>query len=275
MIERFQGRTLVAWDNQAALWRGILPAGVPTYLQVRSGSYRIKLNFEGEPQAATSPAELPLELLLDLETDEVGAYRQYGQQVDGELQLTNSGTAPVTVSLEAATSDYRWRLIFQEKARTVAAGDKRVVPLMVHVPSDAWADWPVRISARATNEEGAQAEAFIDISAGRETRPVNAVYGWSLPEELRGGFNVAWNALGGRYVGNQESAFGLTFDQLIDGMAVENQGVQIRAGFKSETADLTVQLAADEPVEVAGLAFNLLSSTLGERFPKSAHCSRR
>jgi len=276
VVEHYLGPTLIVWDNDAQLWRGTIPAGVQSYLLVKTWgepSYRFKVNFQGEPQAMPTPYGLPVELSLDFETREVGAYRQYGQQVAGELQLTSSSSTPISVDLESATSDYRWRVEFEETELSIPAGGKRAVPLMLHVPADALADRPVRISARATNDEGAQVETFINISAGRDTPPVNAVHGWALPEELRGGFNVAWSALGGRYAGNKESAFGLTFDHLIDGMAVENQGVQVRGGFKSETADLTVELAGGEPIEVAGLALNLLSHTVGERFLKNFEVS--
>jgi len=276
VVEHHQGRSLVGWDNDAKLWRGTIPAGVKTYLQVKGGReppYRFEVHFAGGPEARPEPGELPLELSLDLDATEVGAYRLYGQRVGGKIQLTNSGTASVTVDLESVASDFRWRVELEQTEATVPAGGRLAIPLTLYVPTDAWADWPVRIGARATTDQGAQAAASVDVTAGRETPPVNAVYGWTLAEELRGGFNVAWNALGGRYVGNEEKAFGGWFGYLIDGMAVENQGVELRGGFKTETADLTVELAGSEPVEVAGLTLNLLSGTRGERFLKNLDVS--
>ena len=265
----YAAKSLVVWDNDAQLWRGTIPAGVETYLQVQAGGeppYRFEVSFEGGPQAGPRPEELPLELALDLEAREVGAYRQYGQRVAGKLQLTNSGSVPVTVDLESAISDYRWRVELEETELTVPAGGKRAVSLILHVPSDAWADWPVRISARAVNEAGAQTETFIDISAGRETPPVNAVYGWTLPAQLRGGFNVAWEALGGRWTGKEDSAIGSGFPYLIDGMAVKNQGLHLRGGIKPETIDVIVELAGGEPVEVAGLTLNELGIPFAPQF---------
>ncbi len=200
----YSAKSLVVWNGNAGIWRGTIPAGIQTYLQIPSGgepSYRFELSFADQPPANDRPTELILELSLKLTTQEVGAYRQYGQEVVGTLQLSNSGSTSINLELEAASSDYRWSLELEDTAVTIPAGGQHDVPLLLHVPADAWADRPVRISVRAANVAGAQVETFIDIHAGRETPPVNAVYGWTLPEELRGGFNVAWQALGGRWTG--------------------------------------------------------------------------
>ncbi len=265
----YAARSVVAWDHEAELWRGTVPAGSQHYLQVKgspNSPYRLEVRFPKGPAVRTEPAELSLELSLELEAAEVGAYRHYGQQVEGRLLLTNKGSASASVSLQAVTSDFRWQVELMETEKTIPAGGKQVVPLTLLVPADAWADWPVRLSVQATTNEGARRETFFEISAGRETPPVNAVYGWTVPDELRGGFNVAWEALGGRWTGEKDTVIGTGFPYLFDGMMVENLGLQMRGGTELHEDDVVVELAGEEPIEVAGLMLSELAGTDALRF---------
>jgi hypothetical protein len=265
----YNSQSVVAWDNEAKLWRGSIPAGLQCYLRVTGGVdslYRLVVSFPNGPETKIPSAELPLNLSLDLESLEVGAYRTFGQQVAGTLRMTNNGGAPLKVALESATSDYRWRVELAKTRATIPVGGEQTIPLTLYVPADAWADWPVRISTQAIAEDGTHAETFGEITAGRETPPINAVYGWTLPEELRGGFNVAWNALGGRWTGKEDSAIGYGFPYLFDGMAVEGQGLGMRGGLESQAIDVIVELAGSKPVEVAGLILNELSGSHADRF---------
>ena len=265
----YSAKSIVAWDKESSTWRGTIPAGIATYLKVqtsREPPYRFEVSFPGGPEAIPTPPDTPLKLTLEVETNEVGAYRSYGQQVKGSLSLANSGPAPLKVDLSSATSDYRWQLELEQTEITIPAGGKQSTPLTLHVPADAWADWPVRISTRAITETGGKVENFVDISSGREAPPINPVTWWTLPEELRGGFNVARELLGGRWTGEKNTAIGNGFPYLFDGMAVENQGVTLRGGQETELTNVIVELAGGESVDVVGLTLNSLSSAKGKNF---------
>jgi hypothetical protein len=265
----YSPKSLVEWDNQAQLWRGTVPAGTKTYVRIRDSvdsPYRFELNFPDGPVARPEPAELPLELSLDLEATEVSAYRQYGQHISGQLHLTNDGPEPASVALETATSNYSWKTELNLSHVTIPANGEETVPLLIHVPADVRADWPVRISVRASNEAGAQVEFFAEIHAGSETPPLNANYGWVLPDQLRGGFNVAWEALGGRWMGEKDTAIGTGFPYLIDGMAVQNQGLQLRGSNEMRNVEFIIKLAGTTPVDVVGLALNDTAGTFAHEF---------
>ena len=273
VLERlYSAKSLVAWDNDRQLWHGSIPAGVQTYIHVAAWGeppYRFELDFPDGPQASPAPGSAPLEMALSTESLEVGAYRSYGQQVAGEVRLSNSSSQPVTASLEAVTSDFRWRIELAQASADIPAGDSLTVPFVLHVPADAWADWPVRISARALITTGAQAGSFLDINAARDTRPVNPVHGWAFPQALRGGFNVAWDALGGAWAGQEDSAIGSGFPKLFDGMAVEKEGMQLRGGTERQIVEVVVALAGEDAVEVAGLALNEMATTFAPEFLRS------
>jgi hypothetical protein len=261
--------SIVSWDKESSAWRGTIPAGTATYLQVQAWGeppYRFEVSFPDGPEASPEPPAPPMKLALEMETNEVAAYRDYGQQVKGSLSIVNNGQAPMKVNLASAASDHRWHVELQQNEMDIPAAGTKTIPLTVHVPADTWADWPVRISAGATTDTNGKAETFVDIVPDREKPPVNPVHWWDLPEELRGGFNVAREVLGGRWTGEKDNDIGSGFPDLFDGMAVENQGATLRGTQGIESADVVVELAVGEPVEVVGLTLNSLSAANGLNF---------
>jgi von Willebrand factor type A domain len=254
--------SLVELDREAGVYTGTIPAGTQTYAFVtgngRTPDYRLAFEFDGGPKPSEAPPGPPLALSLDLDTKEVAAYRQYGQEIAAALRITNSGSSPVTVNLAAATSDHRWQFVLEEARATVPAGATTKVAARVRVPEDAWADKTVRLSARARDAAGGQIETFAEVFPGRDTVPVHPVRAWTLPESLLGGFNAARDALGGRWIGKPNSAVGKDFPLLFDGMAADGQFMALRGWKENESRDATVELAGGKPVDVVGIAVDLL-----------------
>jgi Mg-chelatase subunit ChlD len=274
LVSREYGaRSLLSWDSAAKQLKGTIPAGTETYAQVTSnGAYRIAVDFPFKP-GALKPAQAPLALSLKLANSEVAAYRSYGQKVVGELKLKNSASTPRQVQLESATSDVRWISDLDKKRFTVPAAGEVTVPIALRVPADAWAVTPVRLSILAATDDGARSETFAEIRAGRESRAVNPVPAWPIPDALRGGFNVAWSGLGGRWLGGLDTGVGKGFDELFDGMAVKNQGMQLRGQAKRESVNVDVALAGNEPVAVAGIAISELAISAAPQFLKNVDFS--
>ena len=264
---------LLEWDNERREWQGTIPAALPTYLQIGTyGDYRLEVRFPEHPLPAPESAGAVV-LDLKLEADEVAAYHPQGQQVAGRLTLRNEDAAPLVIDLDSATSDYRWQVALEQTSIAVPAGGELSIPLAVTVPADAWADRPVRISIRAVSQGGAASETYADVAAGRDAPAVALQPGWALPEPLLGGFNVAAKALGGRWLGEEDSAIGAGFGYLFDGMAVEDQGLVLRGSTAQHTVEVTVELAGGEPVEVAGFVVNQLGGTYASRYLRNADIS--
>jgi signal peptidase II len=262
VAEERNAPNLVTLDRATGMYTGTIPAGRRTYIFVTTNGpipeYHLALLFGDGPAPNGAARESELSLTLTLDAAEVAAYREYGQLVRGNLRITNGGNGTSTVNLETATSNYRWRLGLDQREVSIPAGGTVVVPALVHVPEDAFADKPVRLSVGAFDTAGVQAETFVEISAGRETPPIEPVRGWTLPDELVGGFNAAQAALGGRWTGEYVNSIGVGFPVLFDGMAVDDQFLQLRNWKEPETRDVTVDLAGDAPVEVVGVAVNLM-----------------
>ncbi len=253
--------SIAKWDSEAGIFRGMLDAGQQYYLQVRGSAdsaYRLEVGFPDRPITTAPPAEAGFNLILNLETLEVGAYRAFSQHVGGTLKILNTSGESVEVEIEAVTSDHRWRLELDLSTASIPAESELAIPISLQVPADAWAGHPVRISTRAVSKSGLQTETFLEVTAGGETLPVNPRHGWTIPSELLGGFNLAWDVFGGRWTGVEDHAIGTGFPLLLNGMAVENEGMSMRGGRKSDS-EIIIELAGGEAVEVLGLIINQLS----------------
>ncbi|HVS02642.1 MAG TPA: VWA domain-containing protein, partial [Thermoanaerobaculia bacterium] len=271
------------WDRQAGEVRGEVPADTPAYLEVGGkGSYRLQVRLDPEPAPAPPPGELPVDVAVELETDTVAAFRRLGQLVGGRVLLTHRGDRPRRVALDAATSQYGWEVAWQgdpdhgaapsppasgatagsppsrSPAIDVPAGGSASVGFTLHVPADAWADVPVRVSVRAADATGAAA-GWAEATPGRETRPVAPRRAWEVPDALLGGLNVAWSALGAERVGGEDLQNGRVCrgaDYLFDELTTIGEGFVCRGNRPDEAIEVTIDLAGDQPVAVAGFALH-------------------
>ena len=265
--------------GQPAVIEGLFPPGdysVQLRAQTPSDAeYKLKLarlprfscvkgcEIPGLAAAADALAKLPVLIKLEAETNKVAAYRTYGQKLTGSLGLTNQGQEALAVNLEAATSDHRWQARFDRVAVEIPAASEVSVPILIHVPKDAWAGWPVRVSVRAYSEQGAQVETFTEVIADAETAAVAPFLDWSVPEPMLGGFNVAWKELGGvRQPFDNEAkegdvaGLGHYFHQLFDNQSVIGKGLSLRGGRKQAEVPVSVDLAGDDPVDIVGIILN-------------------
>lgn len=267
-IARYIGDTNIAErDRTSGGWRAALPAGEAYRLIVRSDrqDYAVRLEFTNGPEARPAPAPLETELAMSFDTTEIAAYREYGQRVTGQLRVRNAAAAPVRLALAAEASDYRWQVSLGQGTVEVPPGAETAVPLDVLAPPDAWADRLVRISAMAEAEDGARVETWQEIEVGRDAPRVNPVRAYAVPDALRGGFNAAWRAVGAELHGEYPGSLGSSFEQVHDGITVVGNAAHFRARRAGgERPAMTLALAGDGPVPVAGIALNLFGS--GEIF---------
>src|SRR5690606_35590995 len=132
---------------------------------------------------------------------------------------------------------------------------------------------PVRVSVRARDAGGAvgagagagagiaadaAAEAGVDVVARRDIDPAQPVAHWEVPEALRGGFNLAWRAFGGRWLGKQDDRIGNGLGDIFDGMAVREQGLLLRGRNTPNEYQTIVELAGSGDAEIAGFALDPL-----------------
>jgi len=244
-------------DEVGSRYTGTIPAGEQRYLRIRGqGRYALRVVLDGYEPTAAAPTQVSLELGFDVR--EVAAYQPYGQRLTGRLELRNGGAQASTVVLEVVTSDARWTAVPEPTELRLGPGETGRATVRVEVPDDAWADRSVRISVRARDAQGASAETFAEIAVERDAALVSPVRHWEVPDALLGGLNAAWQALGGRWTGQEDGKLGPGLGQIFDGMAVRGEGLSLRSSQQSWSYHTTMELAGDGPVEVVGIALNPL-----------------
>ena len=195
---------------------------------------------------------MPLELTFSLMDAAVAAFWPVGQAVSGTLTLSNRGSQPLTLMLDAHTSHYKIAARADQTQVTVPAGGRADVPVTLTIADDlADGDYPVTWRARAT--DGGQVTASATLTADPNAAPQAPRRVWPAPDALLGGFNVASLALGAQ-ITTPDADLAQRQQVLHDGYTA------LQDVFRTEAArlpvTLTVKLAGDAAVPVAGILLN-------------------
>lgn len=230
-----------------------VPADVPWLVQVSGppGAYEVVASSTSQPPAFGTPVaeSTALSATLELGDEAPAAYWTTGQVVPGELTLTNDGETALDLDLAARTGNASWTVTFESDTVTVPAGESITAPVEVQVAPDAWADRPIFVAVEARNGDF-MASALTTIVPNRTAPPLNIEPWGPLPEPLLGGLDVAWSGRGAAPIALDEAAVTAEaplYDQLL------TTGAGYRADISLGPAELTVDLAGDEPVPVAGI----------------------
>jgi len=260
------------YDRTANFYRGVLPPGDHYLMHVGKKNvpddYTVTLLIGDETQPPPALDALPAEIALQLSANTVTPYEPFGQRVSGELSVRNSGAAALDLSLEATTSDLRWRTELAAASVSLAPGSSQTVALGITAPPDVWGDQPVRVGVRAVAADGRAITEYADLDVDREGMPTDPIHAWPVPPALRGGINVARSTFGA--IGTAEpmpSTNPTTLTELFDGRAAIGFGPAFK-GFRGAPQQVTVDLAGSQAAPVAGFALNPLYRTFKHRTPR-------
>jgi hypothetical protein len=241
-------------DGATLVAEGLVPGARPYLLVVTDREYTVSVGDPAPEPVAPVPGSLPVDIALELGASEVAGYWTTGQVVEGGLRVRGEDT-PLELTVVTATSDARWSVEPIGDLR-LEAGGELTVPVSIRIPEDAWAGVPVAITVGVHDGLGRRRSVMAQVTPTRDSPPVEPVPAWPIPEPLVGGLDAASAALGGVPVPSIDAvAEGL----LHDGLAYGGGGMHI--GIGPPPVSLAVDLAGDEPVQVAGTILTPLAGT--------------
>ncbi len=208
---------------------------------------------------------LPVTASLMLEQSSIAAFQPYGQKLTGQLRLKNESATPVQAHLDFALSERRWKVRKAPKAVDLPAGHSQTIPFQVVIPADVPAQNQVRITAQVSAKAHAPVQAHTDITVSPKASVRHPYWDWGIPLKLLGGFNVAASQFGARVLATDKKLLKQN-QQLIDGIAEPGTGLRLPSP-KSLPYAVTVELAGDEPVPVAGVVLDTRGKTAAPNFP--------
>ncbi len=243
--------SLVTYDEAASAWLGTIPDDAAQEqvfvlrVQASQTEYAYQVEFSpGPPATLGGPPAIAVELPRDPLA--VAAYLKQSQRLKVPLTVSNAGNAAQVLRIASAADDPRWRVQQSVAELSLAPGEAKTLSLGVTVPADAGDLRPVRISTVFNGAGGRRVETF-DVAAICGVPPVDPVSMWSLPASLLGGINVAAGRFGGAAVDGGRAAENLFDDRTPYASAWAP---------KLDAAQVTVDLAGDQPVQVRGVALN-------------------
>jgi von Willebrand factor type A domain len=256
-------------DATQTIYTATVPSGKPLFLLVSGrGNYAFTVSFNGQPQAPAVPSPEtspeaspeaspvastgPVQLTLTPKEKAVAAYWTEGQKVDAVLTITNSGASAANLALDAVTSDLTWSVALGQTSVSVGAGQSMTMPLAIKALPDTHAGQSVRVTVRATSDDGNFTTGFADIDVDRDAPPANPEQSWSVPDALLGGLNVAQTALGAVPISSTDGQAPDQLATLFDDMALPDNG--FRGDASGLPVTVTVQLAGNKAMPIAGVA---------------------
>ncbi len=246
-------------DSGGYLMSGV-PGGVPLWLGISTqGPYVVDVipGTTGLAEPLPDPEALPVTLELVPEVAQVAAYWPAGQMVGATLKVTNTGTDAQDLRLDWAASSAHWGLDLDHTEVSVDPGDTATIPATLRVLPDAAIDDGVRMTVRGRDATGAQATGSTTLRAGPDVAPVAPYQAWTVPDALLGGLDVASAALGGVPVVSIDPE---AEAQLYDGVTSSGRG--FRTQISGSPVAVTVDLAGEQPIPVAGMILDPLGSRL-------------
>lgn len=226
----------------------------PSWFSVRSQADAPPYTVRIVPKQPVAPstATAALQMQLTFPQTPIAAFWPKSQRIQGEVRLTNNAAEAVEIVLNAGATHYSWRPTLERMSVSLAPGASDAIPITVVIDPDAWTE-AVQIKIEARRGESVAVTATADLRGDPTADPLNEFLGYSMPDAMRGGFNVSWTALGARV---PETPGELTptdqsylHDSLTSSFGVTYDGANL-------PAQATVQFGADRAWPIIGLALN-------------------
>ncbi len=193
------------WSDKNQRYQGQIPANARTYLKLANKRYKMKVTLDPDPQGGPVKGTLPVTLKAALKLRRVAAFRPVAQRIRGQIQLKNTGSTAVQLTLKGRADAYvghigaqGWRITFEQPRLMLAAGTSQTVAFTVEISPDSYTDKRVPVTLAVQGPMGRVASATVGIAVDPLALPV-APHPWdALPAALLGGVDVSRPVFGAK-----------------------------------------------------------------------------
>ena len=234
-----------------------LASGQRAWLSLRLGNPARTIHFTDPALTAAEDSAVEMTLTAARGLNAVAAYRPEAQRLPMQLHLRNEGDQAETLSLKSHASHAGARLNGLPRTLSLGAGESRQIDIEWELPPTLGSDTPLMLHVMS---DGAEARLDVEIEPGRS--PLNPKAHQSIPQELLGLTDLAWSALGARFIDEQgetveehHNGERVRLQHLIDGMSSGGSTMQWRG-----SDSLPTLVLAGGGGRLHGFMFNARSS---------------
>lgn len=237
------------WDNGTLT--GQVQVGIIYFVRVSGdGPYELRLNLDGVTPSQDEPAALPGSITLEMENEAAASFWPTGQQLAGQL-IVSAEAAAAADTINWHTSHYKIQPPQILETSDLADGGREIrftLNLAADIPSG---DYPLTVQLSDGRSRSLEAQAILQIDPN--TAPENAQRVWTMPDTMLGGWNAAALSFGAQ-IATADSNSADRQPVLHDGYTPLNDVT--RLSLDDGPAELTIDLAGDEPLPVSGILLN-------------------
>jgi hypothetical protein len=213
-----------------------------------------------------APASLPPVLNMATPVAPFAAFADLSQAQEIGLTVTNPNDHPLNTTLMPQVSARSWTIGDGPVDLTLAPGESRALSFSLSAPPYLGANEDAAIHFTAEGPSFALQELRVPLKTTQRGAPVGARPYWPVPEQMIGGLNVAWHALGGRVWAVNDARLPEDQQHL---PLIDRNAPRVQPHFIDHAQSLTLDLAGQTPVPLAGFVYTMRPQAMPlDRIPR-------
>ncbi|MFK8010396.1 MAG: VWA domain-containing protein [Marinicellaceae bacterium] len=251
----------------------VIPAGVAPHIRLYGGEndYDYSLWID-QNQLSKEVNQLEgIEIELKNLEKSIAAYHDYAQKLKATVIIENKSNQSKSLKILSSISDFTWKVLNLPENIKLSANQKIELPFDVWVAKDTVGMRTVRLSLAVKDANHSIKETWHDMEVSGQINAINSQVDMSIPQELLGGINVAANYFGSKVPDEDINRFkgkGRGVLSLFNGYGMKGYGMVFRESFSKGNNFITVQLAGENPINVAGIVLNPTSDSNPKNYLK-------
>jgi len=257
------------WDEDSKLLVGEYDSETATHIQLLgSGAY--EMTRTGESLKADNVV-LPIKLDFLQSVTNIESFVEYGQRVDVPFRLTNLSENSETINIDSHISGEGWYVAKSPSDITIEPNGVIETKLSITAAPDTSTKSDVILDLNIFNDQGMTVSNSTVLAAACGAESIAPFDYWSLPVEMLGGIDVAWDTLGAELHGLDDLPQNARKVVSKRQQSFFTSGRDVQSYWRNNFTDkyddeeVIIKLAGDEPQLIIGSVFrNPLNTSVNQ-----------